>query len=103
MVSFTAEPTPARDSGNDPMIDSVAGLMVSAIPVAASAIRQAMSGNGVVAPTLANATSPPATHARPAPTVSLVPIRSTIRGLIGEMTIIGIANARSRTPVERGE
>ena len=85
------------------MIDSVAGLNVSAMPVAASAIGQATWTKGVVWVTCASTASPPATQASPAATVNLVPIRSTRRGLIGAITIIGIANASSRTPVESGE
>ena len=44
VVSFTAEPTPALPSGNEPMIDSVAGAIVSAMPLAISVWRQMMSG-----------------------------------------------------------
>ncbi len=65
VVSFTAEPTPARASGSDPMIDSVAGLMVNAIPDAASAIRQPMSRNGVVWLTPPSVTSPTPTNVSP--------------------------------------
>ena len=39
VVSFTAEPTPALASGNEPMIDSVAGAIVSAMPKASSIMR----------------------------------------------------------------
>ena len=42
VVSFTAEPTPALASGSEPMIDSVAGAIVSAMPQAITTIRQAM-------------------------------------------------------------
>ena len=37
VVSFTADPTPALPSGSEPMIDSVAGAMTSAMPLAMSA------------------------------------------------------------------
>ena len=40
VVSFTAEPTPALPSGNEPMIDSVAGAIVSAMPQAMSTMRK---------------------------------------------------------------
>ncbi len=43
VVSFTAEPTPAFASGSEPMIDSVAGAIVSPMPTAMSIIRQMMS------------------------------------------------------------
>ena len=33
VVSFIAEPTPAFASGSEPMIDSVAGVIASAMPV----------------------------------------------------------------------
>ena len=39
VVSFTAEPTPALASGSEPMIDSVAGAMVSPMPRASSIMR----------------------------------------------------------------
>ena len=39
VVSFTAEPTPALPSGSEPMIDSVAGAIVSAMPLAISIMR----------------------------------------------------------------
>jgi hypothetical protein len=32
VVSFIAEPTPAFASGSEPMIDSVAGVIASAMP-----------------------------------------------------------------------
>ena len=32
VVSFTAEPTPARAGGSEPMIDSVAGAMAKPMP-----------------------------------------------------------------------
>ncbi len=37
-----ADPTPALASGSDPMIESVEGAMVSAMPAAAIAIRHTM-------------------------------------------------------------
>ena len=43
VVSLTAEPTPAFDRGNDPMIDSVAGAIVQPMPAATSTIRHTMS------------------------------------------------------------
>ena len=36
VVSLTAEPTPALSRGREPMIDSVAGAIVRAMPVAMS-------------------------------------------------------------------
>ena len=47
VVSFTAEPTPALPSGSEPMIDSVAGAIVSAMPKAISIMRQITSGQYV--------------------------------------------------------
>ncbi len=43
VVSLTAEPTPAFASGNEPMTDSVAGAIVSAIPTPSSTNRQTTS------------------------------------------------------------
>ncbi len=66
VVSFTAEPTPALPRGNEPMIDSVAGAMVSAMPLAINAWRQMMSGQyGLVALSEAHEIRPPVTISRP--------------------------------------
>ena len=44
VVSFTADPTPALPSGNELMIDSVAGAIVSDMPPAMSIMRKITSG-----------------------------------------------------------
>ena len=44
VVSFTADPTPALANGSEPMIDSVAGAIVSAMPHAINAMRHTTSG-----------------------------------------------------------
>src|SRR5215475_11217660 len=87
VVSFTAEPTPALPRGNEPMIDSVAGAMVRAMPLAINAWRHTMSGQyGLLALSDAHDTSPAVTISSPVVTTSLVPMRCTNRALSGDST-----------------
>jgi hypothetical protein len=77
VVSFTAEPTPALARGSDPMIESVAGAMMLAIPrpmsiVIAMTWRAALSGVNV-----RNSTNDVPTRARPVATTRLLPHRCT--------------------------
>src|SRR6478736_2232186 len=97
VVSLTAEPTPALPSGTEPIIDSVAGAMVSAMPLANSACRQTISGQYALdALNDAHDTSPPVTISRPDPTTSFVPKRCTKRALSGDRIIRLTALGRKR-------
>src|SRR6266508_791 len=103
VVSLTAEPTPAFASGSEPMIESVAGAIVSASPHAVITNRHTRSpyDDDASSPEVNN--KPVAVRVSPVATTALLPTRSTNLGLSGATIIIGIANASSRTPVSSAE
>ena len=104
VVSFTAEPTPGlRASGSEPMIDSVAGAITSAIPKPMSISRHTRSPYELSTWSPVMSTSPIPASARPLATVILVPIRSTILALSGDMTSMITANGSRRMPASSGE
>jgi hypothetical protein len=100
VVSFIAEPMPAFARGSDPMIDSVAGAMVSPIPIAITTMRQAMSPQYEMfcEGTVANSAKPMPAMVNPLPTTNLVPMRSTSRALLGATTSMVSAIGSRRTP-----
>ena len=85
------------------MIDSVAGAMVRAMPLAMSTWRHTMSGQYAVdASSDAHEIRPAVTISNPPPTTSFVPMRSTIRALSGDRIIMLAAIGRKRMPVSNG-
>src|SRR4051812_6208474 len=102
-VSFMAEPTPALDSGSEPMIDSVAGAITSPIPPASTTIDASRCGYPLVTGTPARKISPADTINRPVPTTALVPTRSTTRGDMGATTSMTSDIGNIRMPAWRAE
>ena len=98
-----AEPTPAFDSGSEPMIDSVAGAITSPIPPARITIATSRWGYPLVTGTPARKISPAETRTKPVPTTALVPTRSTTRGDIGATTSITSDIGNMRIPACRAE
>ncbi len=99
VVSFTAEPTPAFSRGSEPMIESVAGVIVSPMPPDMSSIRHNRSTYDVSTRTRENSASPIATTSSPTATVTFVPTLSATRALSGATTMIATANGSNATPV----
>ena len=88
VVSFIAEPTPAFASGSEPMIDSVAGVIASDMPVPRTMIASSTWGYADVDRGVVDMNHSPApTVAMPATTSTLFPSRFTSRPVIGETTI----------------
>src|SRR5688572_6757528 len=71
VVSFAAEPTPACSGISEPMIDSVAGAMVSAIPAASTSIETSNVPYPVSTPSRVISSRPVPTSANPAATTTL--------------------------------
>jgi hypothetical protein len=104
VVSLTAEPTPALPSGSELMIDSVAGAMVSAMPVAMRHMRITTSGQyDEWAVRLTMEPRPTVTSSSPVPTTNLVPTFDTKRALSGANVIMHAAIGRKRRPVSHAE
>src|SRR6476659_215231 len=103
VVSLTAEPTPALPSGSEPMIDSVAGAVVSPTPTPSSNLTAAPATNDDM--TVFDAYSSIAAEVMtiPVTTTRLVPQRNTNRGAFGAATIIPIATGIAISPDFRGE
>ena len=98
VVSFTAEPTPALPSGSEPMIDSVAGAIVSAMPHAMSTMPPDDVGPVRRWSTLSDAQRHETSgdhEQSPVPTTSFVPMRShEPRAQRRRRTIIAAANGQ---------
>src|SRR3954467_11415684 len=77
VVSFTADPTPARDRGSEPMIESVHGAITLPIPIPITHVmRITCSALDETVSVLSNAYDD-ATISRPAATTRLLPNRRT--------------------------
>ncbi len=103
VVSLTADPTPALSRGSEPMIDSVAGAMVRAMPVAMMTKAKNTGVYPAEGSTWVMTQRPVATVSRPAATTSLVPKRSASLALWGATAIITTAKGMMRTPAARAE
>src|SRR3954469_13400922 len=102
VVSFIAEPRPAFASGNEPMIDSVAGTI--AVPMPTPRITRAIStwGSPDVTVIVPRYPSPIATAVIPNATSTLLPKRSTNRPASGAVTISTSAMGATRMPACNG-
>src|SRR2546428_12492372 len=87
VVSFIADPTPAFASGSEPMIDSVAGVIASAIPVPRTMIEINTWPYPDAIVSVDRYHRPVATTPIPSVTRTLLPSRVTSRPVIGETTI----------------
>src|SRR5664279_1679224 len=102
VVSFTADPAPARPAGSAPMIASVAGPAVNARPAAISAI------DATIRPQYAESTDDPAASTKPAlisarpPAITAVlPTRFIATMATGDSAPVTTANGRVATPASR--
>ena len=103
LVSFIAEPTPAISRGNEPIIDSEAGLVTSASPHAINTMlpttgpKYALFALNIPAPICATPM-----NNKPIGTIRFEPYRNESRAAIGEVTPAPIAKGNVRNPDSSG-
>jgi hypothetical protein len=98
VVSFMAEPTPAFSRGSDPMIDSVAGAMMCAIPRPRPAATVVTHSVLLPVSSVVMRSRSTATIAMPNATTFLLPNRCTHRVDSGANTIMHAACGISSAP-----
>ena len=103
VVSFTADPMPAFDSGTALMISPVAGAAVTLIPAPSTAKIAASVKYAVSASTRLSAANPSATIARPTAMTRVAPKRAASVALRGDNTTNTIGNGSSARPASSGE
>src|SRR5439155_24894435 len=103
VVVFIADPTPALASGSEPMIDSVAGVIASAMPVPRTMIEINTWPYPDAIVRVDRYQSPAATVPIPSATRTLFPSWFTSRPVIGETTINTTAIGATRYPAWRAE
>src|SRR3954451_20333804 len=103
VVSLTADPTPAFPSGSEPMIDSVAGAIVSPTPSPRSSRTAAPATNDDITVFDPYNTIAVAVTQMPMTTTRSVPHRNTNRGALGAASIIPTATGIAMSPDLSGE
>src|SRR5579884_4479252 len=102
VASLTAEPTPALARGTTPMIASVAGALVSPIPVPITTICSTIVRYVVDREAVVTDTSNAAVNSSPAVTTTFVPtFTASLVPRIDE-TATHIATGSKRTPADSG-
>src|SRR4051794_25684704 len=101
VVSLTAEPTPARSGGNEPMIDSVAGAVTRPSPPPIPSMATTTTRYGELAAVTAATRKPEAIKPSPAPTTRFEPNRRTSSGDTGAVSAVKSANGTVCTPADK--